>query len=184
VTGNVGGNVTGSVGSVVGAVGSVTGNVGGNVTGSVGSIATGGISAASFAAGAIDAAAIAANAIGASELAADAVAEIQAGLSTLDAAGVRSAIGMATANLDTQLDALPTAAENATAVLTTQMTESYRATNAAPTLAQAQFELIAHMGESSINSTTKTLKKIDGSTTAKTYTLNDATTPTAITETT
>lgn len=39
VTGNVGGNVTGSVGSVVGAVGSVTGNVGGNVTGSVGSVA-------------------------------------------------------------------------------------------------------------------------------------------------
>lgn len=38
VTGNVGGNVTGSVGSVVGAVGSVTGNVGGNVAGSVGSV--------------------------------------------------------------------------------------------------------------------------------------------------
>jgi hypothetical protein len=38
VTGNVGGNVVGSVGSVTGAVGSVTGNVGGNVTGSVGSI--------------------------------------------------------------------------------------------------------------------------------------------------
>lgn len=38
VTGNVGGNVTGSVGSVVGAVGSVTGNVGGNVVGSVASV--------------------------------------------------------------------------------------------------------------------------------------------------
>lgn len=38
VTGNVGGNVVGSVGSVTGAVGSVTGNVGGNVTGSVGSV--------------------------------------------------------------------------------------------------------------------------------------------------
>lgn len=38
VTGNVGGNVSGSVGSVVGAVGSVTGNVGGNVVGSVGSV--------------------------------------------------------------------------------------------------------------------------------------------------
>lgn len=34
----------------------------------------------------------------------------------LDAAGVRAAIGLATANLDTQLDALPTAAENADAV--------------------------------------------------------------------
>lgn len=39
VTGNVGGNVTGTVASVVGAVGSVTGNVGGNVVGSVASVA-------------------------------------------------------------------------------------------------------------------------------------------------
>ncbi len=50
VTGNVGGNVAGSVGSVSGSVGSVTGNVGGNVTGSVGGVATGGITRASFAA--------------------------------------------------------------------------------------------------------------------------------------
>lgn len=92
VTGNVGGNVvgsvgsvTGAVGSVTGAVGSVTGNVGGNVTGSVGSIASGGIAAASFASGAITAAAIAADAIGASELASDAVAEIQSGLATASA---------------------------------------------------------------------------------------------------
>ena len=39
VAGNVGGNVVGSVGSVVGSVGSVAGNVGGNVVGSVGSVA-------------------------------------------------------------------------------------------------------------------------------------------------
>jgi hypothetical protein len=38
------------------------------------------------------------------------------GFSTLDAAGVRSAVGLSSANLDTQLDALPTAAENASAV--------------------------------------------------------------------
>lgn len=61
VSGNVGGNVTGSVGSVVGAVGSVTGNVGGNVTGSVGSIASGGITAASIASDAITAAKVAAD---------------------------------------------------------------------------------------------------------------------------
>ncbi len=116
VTGNVGGNVTGSVGSVVGAVGSVTGNVGGNVTGSVGSIATGGIAAVSFAAGAIDASAIAADAIGSSELAASAVTEIQSGLSTLTAADIRTAVGLASANLDTQLDALPTNTDLATAL--------------------------------------------------------------------
>jgi len=79
ITGNLSGSVgsvSGAVGSVTGAVGSVTGNVGGNVTGSVGSVAAGGIAAASFAAGAIDASAIAADAIGSSELAATAANEI------------------------------------------------------------------------------------------------------------
>lgn len=36
--------------------------------------------------------------------------------STLDAAGIRTAVGLATANLDTQIAALPTAAENADAI--------------------------------------------------------------------
>jgi hypothetical protein len=72
----------------------------------------------------------------------------------------------------------------ATAVLTTAMTEAYRSTGGTGTVAQLLYEIIAHLGESSISGTTKTLKKLDGSTTAKTYTLNDATTPTAITETT
>lgn len=128
-------------GNLSGSVGSVTGNVGGNVTGSVGSVATGGISAASFAAGAIDSAAIAADAIGSSELAATATAEIASAVRTelttelarvdvaistrlatagytapLDAAGTRTAVGLASANLDTQLAALPTAGENADAV--------------------------------------------------------------------
>jgi hypothetical protein len=40
ITGNITGNLSGSVGSVTGAVGSVTGAVGGNDTGSVGSLAT------------------------------------------------------------------------------------------------------------------------------------------------
>jgi hypothetical protein len=40
-----------------------------------------------------------------------------AGLSTLDAAGVRTAVGMAEADLDAQLAALPTAHENADALL-------------------------------------------------------------------
>jgi hypothetical protein len=46
---------------------------------------------------------------------ADALQEAPSG-SGLDAAGVRAAIGLASANLDDQLDALPTAAENADAV--------------------------------------------------------------------
>jgi len=39
----------------------------------------------------------------------------------LDAAGVRAAVGLASANLDTQLDALPTATENADALLKRDM---------------------------------------------------------------
>ncbi|MFA5123805.1 hypothetical protein, partial [Zavarzinia sp.] len=51
-------------------------------------------------------------------------AELDAGfaaLNDLDAAGVRSAVGLAAANLDTQLDALPTATENADALLNRDM---------------------------------------------------------------
>lgn len=85
-----------------------------NVT-TVNGLAAGVITSSSFTAGAIDAAAIAADAIGASELAASAVTEIQAGLSTLDAAGVRSAVGLASANLDTQIATLATSS-TATAI--------------------------------------------------------------------
>lgn len=70
------------------------------------------------------------------------------------------------------------------AFLAAVMTESYRATNAVPTPAQALLEIIAHLGESASSGTTKTLKKVDGIATAKTYTYDDATNPTSITETT
>jgi hypothetical protein len=73
--------------------------------------------------------------------------------------------------------------EIADGVLTRQMTESYRAAGVAPTLAQSLFELIAQMGDASISGTTKTLKKLDG-TTAKTFTLDSSTAPTSITEAT
>ena len=80
-------------------------------------------------------------------------------------------------------DHVHSVAEIATATLTSAMTESYRSAGVAPTLAQAAFELLAHMGDSSISGTTKTLKKIDG-TTAKTFTLDSSTAPTSITEAT
>jgi len=61
--------------------------------------------------------AMAANTLTASALATDAVTEIQSGLSTLNAAAIRAAIGLAIANLDTQLVALAaqiTTVQNAT----------------------------------------------------------------------
>lgn len=186
-------------------------NAGGTAWGS------GAITAASIATDAITAAKIAADAIGASELAADAVTEIQSGLSTLTQANVRTAVGLGSANLDTQLAAiqadtddiqtrLPAAltsdgnikadalkvggsdpastADTASAVLTTQMTESYAADGTAPTLAQSAFLIQQQLGEMAISGTTMTVKKIDGSTTAATFTINSATTPTAITRAT
>ncbi len=124
---------------------------------------------------------LAADSVNASALAASAVTEIQAGLSTLDAAGVRTALGLASANLDTQLAALPTAAENFAAVLTTALTESYAADGAAPTLAQAIFLIQQRLTEFAISGTTITTKKLDGETTAATFTLDSATAPTSST---
>jgi hypothetical protein len=119
----------------------------------------------------------------ASAVAGSVVAEIadNAGGGGLDAAGVRAAVGLASANLDTQLDTLPTAAENASAVLTTQMTESYAADGAAPTVAQALHLIQQMLTEFGIVTTTLTVKKLDGSTTAATFTLNDADSPTSVT---
>jgi hypothetical protein len=45
-------------------------------------------------------------------------------------------------------------------------------------------EVLAHLGEASISGTTKTLKKLDHSTTAETFTLDSATTPAAVTRAT
>jgi hypothetical protein len=69
-------------------------------------------------------------------------------------------------------------------ILTTALTEAYAADGAAPTLTQAVMLILQHLSESSISETTKTVKKLDGSTSAATFTLDDATTPTSITRAT
>lgn len=66
-------------------------------------------------------------------------------------------------------------------VLTTQMTESYAADGVAPTPAQALLLIQQMLTEMVIIGTTMTIKKIDGSTTAATLTLNSATSPTSVT---
>lgn len=95
-----------AAGAANGLIGAGTGSNQIDLTGGKVKPADGSIAAATFAAGAIDNAAIAADAIGSSELAASAITEIQTGLSTLDAAGVRTAVGLASANLDSQLGAI------------------------------------------------------------------------------
>jgi hypothetical protein len=93
-----------------------------------------------------------------------------------------SSIGAAAANTLTA-SALATDAvtEIVTAMLTTVLTEAYRANGAAPTFAQFMCEVLGRLAEPSISGTTRTIKKFDHSTTAMTDTLNDATTPTAVT---
>lgn len=126
----------------------------------------------------------------------DATLAAIAALNDLDAAGIRAAVGLASANLDTQLgdvptnaelatalDALPTAAENAAAVLTTAMTESYSTASGTKTLAQALYELFGLIGDFAVSGTTLTIKKLDG-TDAATFTLDSATAPTSITRAT
>ena len=112
-------SVSGAVGSVTGAVGSVTGNVGGNVNGSVASVGANGISAASLAADAGTELGTAVWATTTRELTSGTNIVLAKGLGVtgfndLDAAGVRGAVGLAAANLDTQIGTLATGANLAT----------------------------------------------------------------------
>lgn len=123
LTGNITGNLSGSVGSV-------TGNVGGNVAGSVGSV----------------------------------TAEVTP--TAASKTGYRlSATGVGD-------------------ILTTALTEAYAADGAAPTLTQALYGILQFLTERAIVTTTLTVNKLDGTTAAMTFTLNDATNPTSITRAT
>lgn len=72
-----------------------------------------------------------------------------------------------------------TATTAATIFSTSLGSESYAMDGSVPTLAQALFGLITIVSEFSISGTTITCKKLDGTTTSMTFTLNDATTPTS-----
>ena len=107
-----------TIASVTGAVGSVTGNVGGNVVGSVASVTAGVTLAASAVQAIWDALTSALTTVGSiGKLLVDNIdAAISSRLATasytapLDAAGTRTAVGLASANLDTQIATLATAA--------------------------------------------------------------------------
>ena len=62
--------------------------------------------------------------------------------------------------------------------------EAYATDGAEFTPAQALYMIWGLLAEKNIAGTTMTIKKLDGSTSAMTFTLNDATTPTAITRAT
>lgn len=179
VTGNVGGNVVGSVASVTGAVGSVTGNVGGNVVGSVASV-TGGINTAAGTIQTLDAL----------DTAQDTQhSTTQTYLSTN--LGLLGANATEAGGTGDQLTAIPWNAawdaevqsECVDAIQET-VPDSIPADGTRPSLQQAAYMLTQFFTDFAISGTTYTVKKVDGSTTLFTLTLNDGTSPTGITRAT
>lgn len=98
-----------------------------------------------------------------------------------DLTSVASDVSAILTDTDTTIPALIAALENVSVsdILTTQMTESYAADGTAPTLAQALFLIQQSFTEFAIAGTTITVKELDGSTTAATFTMDDASTPTS-----
>lgn len=114
----------------------------------------------------------------------------------LDAAGVRTAVGMASANLDTQLGNIntkttnlpaapaatgdiPSASSIASAVLTTQLADVYAANGVAPTTQQALMAVHQYLMAKAVQGLDLTVYKLDGSTEAFVVTLDDDTAPTS-----
>lgn len=155
-----------SIGTAVAAsaVASVTGNVGGNVTGSVGSVV---------------------GAVGSVTGAVGSVTGNVGGNVTGSVGSVTGAVGSVTGNVGGNVVGSVASVTAAVTVSgTSALTEAYAADGAGFTLSQALYGIHQFLGEHSTSGTTWTVKKRDGSTTANTYTLNDATNPTAITQAT
>lgn len=180
-TADITGSLSGSVGSVTGAVGSVTGAVG-SVTGAV---TVGTINANVITAGSIAASALNGKGdwnVGKTGYSLTATTGLgnQTANITGDLSGsvgsVTGAVTVGTNNDKTgyRLDATGSAA----------LTEGYAALGAAGTLPQILYEIRSLLAEKSIAGTTLTAKKLDGSTTAETFTLDSATAPTSITRAT
>lgn len=109
-----------------------------------------------------------------------AVASVSGAVGSVSSGGITAA-SIATNAIDADSLATDAVTEIVSAVLTTAMTESYNTDGAAPTLTQALLLVLQILSESSVSGTTLTVKKLDGSTTAATFTLNSSTAPTSIT---
>jgi hypothetical protein len=158
--------------TVAGAVGSVTGDVGGKVLGSGASAITG------IGARVVDATG---NAVAPASLLPAALVggRIDASMGAV-AAGAIDAAAIATGAIDADALAADAGTEIAAAVHQRQMTESYAADGVAPTHEQCMFMVMQFLHEMGYAGTTGTVKKLNG-TTAMTFTIDDAVTPTSIT---
>jgi len=133
------------------------------------------------------------NVITAASTALDFVTEVQSGLAS------QASVNTIDDFLDTEIAAIKAKTDNLPATPaatgdamtltsaydfakgTVAMTEGYATDGAAATPSQMLYMLWALMSEKTVTSTTLTAKKLDGSTTAMTFTLNDASAPTSIT---
>lgn len=93
-------------------------------------------------------------------------------------------LGTTLAEINAEVDTAIADAAIPTTTLTTAMTESYAADGATMTLAQGIYFLTQMLSEAAVSGTTMTIKKLDGTTTAYTLTLGDATNPTTVTRAT
>lgn len=100
------------------------------------------------------------------------------------AAGAITASAFAAGAIDAAALATDAATEIATAVNTQTLTEAYAADGAAATPAQLLHMIWSAVGQFDISSTTLTARKLDGTTSSMTFTLNDATNPTSRTRAT
>lgn len=189
---------TGRVNSVVGAMQS-------NVLDAA-AIATGAIDADALAANAITSAKIATDAIGSVQFAQDAADKVWLSatrtLTSLGASLVQEIWDRATSALTTVGSIGKLIVDNLNATISSRATpaqvnaevvdaltvdtlaDSYAADGSLPTIGQAVLAIKQFLEERAVSGTTVTVKKPDGTTTAMTFTLNDATNPTSITRTT
>jgi len=126
---------------VTGAVGSVTGSVA-SVTGAVGSV-TGAVGSVTGNVG----------------------GNVTGSVGSVASGGITAA-SIATGAVDADALATDAVTELVNAIYTSTMTEAYAADGSAMTLAQALYEIVQFHNERVIDSTTVTVKKLDGTTTA------------------
>jgi hypothetical protein len=186
-------SVSGAVGSVTGAVGSVTGLTASNLDATISSrMAEASISTT---AGSVDSVTTLTTYTGNTLQTADVAARVPNVLNTtatgnigIDWANVENpTTALDLSGTDIQLcDTVTTNTDAITVanILTTAMTESYAADGVAPTITQAIMLILQALTENTNAGTTQTIKKLDGSTTAATLTLNDGTNPTGVTRAT
>jgi hypothetical protein len=99
---------------------------------------------------------------------------------------VTGAVGSVTGNVGGNVTGTVSGVTPATTagILATALTEGYAADGATPTLTQFMYMIWSFLTEKAGSGTTLTCKKLDGSTTSMTFTLDDATNPTALTRAT